>query len=86
MIKVMKLNDSQFSLLSKDGSTKSIKKILGLSTNKEYGIGDATVITGIETQQKDVFKANWNGEDRFYVVITPIDHNLAFCYTIYPIN
>lgn len=84
MEKVMKINETQFRLFAKDGKTKEIKKILGLPENKKYGIGDSVVQVNQVTLPNDVLKMTWSGEDRYYVVINPIDERLAFCYSVYP--
>lgn len=84
MEKIMELAERQFELFSKDGKTKEIKNILGLQEDKKYGIGDSMVRTNMVTKPKDVLKMNWNGQDRYYVVIEPICEELAFCYTVYP--
>lgn len=84
MEKVMTLNDTQFRLFAKDGKTKEIKSILGITSNKKYGIGDSMVMTKMETKPNEVLKMNWKGNDRYYVVINPIDEQMAFCYTVYP--
>ncbi|MBU5333608.1 hypothetical protein KQI61_15520 [Anaerocolumna aminovalerica] len=84
MEKVMELNETQFRLFAKDGKTKEIKKILGIPSNKKYGIGDSMVKTNMHTKPNDVLKMNWKGEDRYYVVIKPVDEEMAFCFTVYP--
>lgn len=84
MEKIMKLNETQFRLFAKDGKTKEVKNILGIPSNKKYGIGDSMVMTKMHTEPNDVLKMDWNGREVYYVVINPIDEQMAFCFSIYP--
>jgi len=84
MEKVMQLNETQFRLFAKNGKTKEIKSILGIPEKEKYAIGDSMVKVNKVTLPNDVLKATWQGKDRYYVVINPIDEVMAFCYSVYP--
>jgi len=79
------LTDDEFGRMAKTRALgNDLRSLLHIPFNKPVGIGDTTVRIGRASEKKDVFVVEKNGEKRFYVVIEPMDDELAFCYSIYP--
>ena len=84
MKKILTLTEEQFINLKKSkGQVKMVKELLNLPTNAKIGIGDTAVKIN-NSNPLEVYKENWKGEDYFYIVIEPMDEELAMCYSIYP--
>lgn len=85
MNKVTTLTDDLYNRVTKDGKLGSaLRELLNIPKTKKMGIGDTMVRIGKVSDIKDVFKCDWNGREMFYIVINPIDEEMAFCYSIYP--
>lgn len=61
------------------------KKILCLSNQHEYAIGDSMASISLDAEIGDVFARNYNNETYFYIVIGLVGKKEPFCYVIYPI-
>lgn len=85
MNKVATLDSDTYSRIAKDGKLgAALREKLGIPKNKKMGIGDTMIRIGKFTNVGDVFKYIQNKREIFYVVINPINEELAFCYSIYP--
>lgn len=63
-----------------------VKTALGLTKNAKVSVGSSLI--RLETDNLisgDVYKTKINGHPFFYIVRKPIDGNMAFCITVYPV-
>lgn len=85
MKKIANLTDGMYNRISKDGELdSSLRELLGISKTKKMRIGDSLCTIGQLSKTKDVFKIENDNREMFYVVINPLNEEMAFCYTIYP--
>ena len=84
MEKVATLNDDQYNRIAKDGKLgKDIRETLGIPKTKKVNIGDTVCKIGELSKTKEVFKYIQNKKTVFYIIISPINEELAMCYSIY---
>lgn len=85
-IKFLKtLSEQECSKISKSDSLgKDLRKALDIPMNKPMCIGDTSVRVGKQSKKNDVFVVEREKGNHFYVVIEPMDDELAYCYSIYP--
>ena len=84
MEKIITLTQDQFSRFEKSKfQNKMIKGLLNLPLNAKVGIGD-TAVKIKNANPLEVYKENWKGNDYFYIVIEPMDEEVAMAYSIYP--
>ena len=85
MKKITNLTDDMYNRISKDGKLdSSLRELLGIPKTKKMCVGDSLCIIGQLSETKDVFKFENDNTKMFYVVINPLNEEMAFCYTIYP--
>ena len=56
---------------------------MGFSSSAKIGIGD-TAVKISNSNSLEVYKDEWKGQERFYIVIEPMDEATAMAYSIYP--
>lgn len=84
MEKVLTLTKEQFDRFKKAKAREKVaKELLGLPSNAKIGIGD-TAVKISNSSSLDVYKDAWKGQERFYIVIEPMDETTAMAYSIYP--
>ena len=88
MEKILTLKKDVFNTITVNGNLNNeLKGLLEIPDSTSYGIGDTMVMLNTPCKKRDVFKiTNKQGKTRYYVVITPVDKNMAYCYSIYAKN
>lgn len=85
MRKIGSLTEDTYNKIEKDGTLDvSIREVLGIPETKKVRIGDTMCMIGQSSKEKDIFKFVQNGREVTYVVISPLDEMMAFCYSIFP--
>jgi len=85
MEKIKQLTQEQFNIFKKSNNKKKVfKEMVGLNDTVKYEIGD-TYIEVNNSQVFDLFKNTYLDRDIYYLIIEPVDENLAFAYSLYPI-
>lgn len=70
-------------LITDENTTPELKEILGIPKEDEISIGDTAVRIGKETNVGDIYVHEHHEHKVFYIVIEPIDEELAYCYSVY---
>lgn len=71
-------------ITANDNLSKELRDLLEIPNTKNFGIGDTMVMLNTSSNEGDVFKfVNQKGETRYYIVIEPVDENMAYCYSIF---
>lgn len=82
--KITTLTDEQYNRISKSGSLgREVRKVLSIPQNKSVSVGDTVVNIRESSKEKDVFKCTYDSSEVFYIVIEPMDEQMALCYSIY---
>lgn len=85
MEKILTLEKDVFDTITTNGNlSNGIRGLLEIPDTMNYGIGDTMVMLNTPCKERDVFKlTNKQGETRYFIVIEPVDANMAYCYSIY---
>lgn len=87
MEKISEVTQEQFEKLKKATSlnkqVKVFKEIANIEEIGKYCIGDTTVKV-TNSKRLDVFKDVFNNKNFYYIIVNPIDEELAFAYSLYP--
>lgn len=85
MVKIAELTQEQFNKFEKvKGQKKMIKELLNLPVNAKIGVGD-TAVKISNSKALEIYKNTWKDKDFYYIVIEPMNEELAMAYSIYPI-
>lgn len=84
MEKILTLEKGVFDTIATNGNlSNELRGLLEIPDIMNYGIGDTMVMLNTPCKERDVFKlTNEAGENRYYIVIEPVDENMAYCYSI----
>ena len=68
---------------TREEKIKHFKKLVG-ALEDNFDIGDTTVKIN-NTKTGEIYYNHWKGGNNFYLVVNPMDEELAFCYALYEI-
>lgn len=86
MEKIVEITEKQLdNLKSADNQVEVFKEIANINEIGTYCIGDTTIKVN-NSKKLDVFKEFFNNKNFYYIIINPIDEELAFAYSLYPRN
>lgn len=86
MKKITKITEEQLeNLKNTDNQVEVFKEIANIQEVGTYCIGDTTIKVD-NPKRLDVLKENFNNKDFYYIIVNPIDEELAFAYSLYPRN
>lgn len=85
MEKITNLSDDTYNKFVKSGKLGTeLRELLNIPKTKKMGIGTTVVLLGKSSKEKDVFKCTYNSQERIYIVVSALDEQRAYCYSIYP--
>lgn len=86
MEKIMEIAEEQLeNLKNTDNQVEVFKEIAEIKEIGTYCFGDTT-IKASNAKRLDVFKEVFNNKNFYYIIVNPIDEELAFAYSLYPRN
>lgn len=82
----MEITEKQLDVLKNaDNQARVFKEIANIQETGTYCIGDTTIKIN-NSKKLDVFKEKFNNKNFYYIIVNPIDEELAFAYSLYPRN
>lgn len=86
MKKINEITQVQLEKLKEsDNKVNVFKEIADIHEVGEYCIGDTTI--KIDNSKKlEVYKEVFNNKNFYYIIVNPLDAELAFAYSLYPRN
>lgn len=86
MKKIMEITEEQLeNFKNADNQVNMFKEIANIQETGTYCIGDTTIKVN-NSKRLDVFKESFNSKNFYYIIVNPIDEELAFAYSLYPRN
>lgn len=86
MKKITEITHEQFNeLKNATDQVKSFKEIANINEIGTYCIGDTTIKVD-NSKKLEVYKEVVNNKNFYYIIVNPIDEELAFAYSLYPRN
>lgn len=86
MKKIMEITEEQLNnLKNASNQVEAFKEIANIQETGIYCIGDTTIKVN-NSKRLDVFKESFNNKNFYYIIVNPIDEELAFAYSLYPRN
>ncbi|OSA85776.1 UNVERIFIED_ORG: hypothetical protein B2H93_19925 [Clostridium botulinum] len=84
MKKIMEITEEQLNnLKNANNQVEVFKEIANIQEAGTYCIGDTTIKVN-NSKKLDVFKEVFNDKNFYYIIVNPIDEELAFAYSLYP--
>lgn len=84
--KIGQLTEEQFKKIQySKRSDKALKRHVGIDTNADYRLGDTAALIP-NSELYGLYSIIWNGRTHYYLVVSVISEELAFTWTLYPVQ